>query len=69
MMVDATEDKIEKYSRKMRSLKKEIGKLIYGQEDNIEVIVKALACDGHVLLEGVPGTGKTLTVIGLSNTL
>ena len=40
----------------------EVGKVIVGQNTLIEKLVLALLCDGHVLLEGLPGLAKTLTV-------
>ncbi len=40
----------------------EIGKVVIGQREMIERILIALLCRGHVLLEGVPGLAKTLTV-------
>ena len=42
------------------ALKGEIGKIVVGQADVVEKLVLALLCEGHVLIEGVPGTGKTL---------
>ncbi len=35
-------------------------RVVVGQRDNLELVVLALLCGGHVLLEGVPGTAKTL---------
>lgn len=40
-------------------IRAEIGKVIVGQEDAVELMLTSLLCGGHVLLEGVPGTGKT----------
>lgn len=40
----------------------EVGKVIVGQKELIDRIMIALLCRGHVLLEGVPGLAKTLTV-------
>jgi len=37
-----------------------IEKVIIGKRDEVELIVVAMLCEGHVLLEDVPGTGKTL---------
>src|SRR4028119_2214112 len=42
-------------------VKAEIGKVIVGQEEMIELLIAAILADGHVLLEGVPGVAKTLT--------
>jgi len=43
-------------------IKSELHKVIVGQDDAIEQIVIALLAEGHALIEGVPGTAKTLTV-------
>lgn len=43
-------------------IKNELGKVIVGQEDVIEQILVAILAGGHSLLEGVPGTAKTLMV-------
>jgi MoxR-like ATPase len=40
----------------------EMGKAVVGQEEMVEMLAVALLANGHVLLEGVPGTAKTLTV-------
>lgn len=42
-------------------IKKEIAKVIVGQDKMIELLLVAILADGHVLLEGVPGVAKTLT--------
>ncbi|MFB6075771.1 MAG: AAA family ATPase [Candidatus Aenigmatarchaeota archaeon] len=65
-MAKINKDKIELFSQKMKDLKEEIAKVVYGQENVIETVVKSVACDGHTLLEGVPGTGKTLIILTLS---
>jgi MoxR-like ATPase len=50
-------------------IQREIGKVISGQQDVIEQVIAAVLADGHILLEGVPGLGKTLLVRTLSHTL
>jgi MoxR-like ATPase len=47
-------------------IKTELQKVIVGQDDAIEQILVALLAEGHALIEGVPGTAKTLTVKTLS---
>ncbi len=54
---------------KFSCIKKEIEKVIVGQDDMIEAIVIALFSDGHILLEGYPGLGKTITVKTLSRAI
>jgi len=46
----------------------EMGKAVVGQQEMIRHIVAAFFAAGHVLLEGVPGLGKTLTVLALART-
>ncbi len=41
-------------------IKTEIGKVIVGQDEMVELIISAILSDGHILLEGVPGVAKTL---------
>lgn len=50
-------------------LKREVGKVIVGQERIVDGVLTGLIAGGHVLLEGVPGLGKTLLVRTLSNAL
>jgi len=42
-------------------IRKEIGRIIVGQEQMIDLLITAILADGHVLIEGVPGVAKTLT--------
>ncbi|MFA5061259.1 MAG: MoxR family ATPase [Candidatus Pacearchaeota archaeon] len=46
----------------VEKIKKEVSKVVVGQEEVIHEIIRAILCDGHVLVEGVPGTAKTLLV-------
>src|SRR5918911_551790 len=50
-------------------IKNELQKVIVGQDDPIEQILVALLAEGHALIEGVPGTAKTLTIKTLSRIL
>ncbi len=50
-------------------LRAEVGKVVVGQEALVTGVVIALICRGHVLLEGVPGTAKTLLVRALAAAL
>jgi len=51
------------------SLKQELGKVIVGQDQIVDEVLIAFLCGGHVLLEGVPGLGKTTLVKALASTL
>jgi len=56
-------------AHKYGELKKEISKVIIGQEDVIEKLLIALFCKGHTLLVGVPGLAKTLLVSTIAEVL
>ena len=60
-------DRIASESEYVNSLREEIGRVIVGQHDLIQKLLIAMLSKGHVLLEGVPGLAKTLTVSTLSN--
>jgi MoxR-like ATPase len=64
-----TEQAIESFRNAYAALRAEIGKVVVGQEEIVESTVIALFAGGHVLLEGVPGLGKTLLVRTLSEVL
>ena len=51
---------------KINKLKKEISKVIVGQEEIIGNLINALICESHALLEGVPGIAKTLIIKALA---
>ncbi|WP_456449721.1 AAA family ATPase [Hydrogenimonas sp.] len=50
-------------------IRKEIKKVVVGQDKMIDGLLIGLACDGHILLEGVPGLAKTTTINALSKAL
>lgn len=58
--------KIEYASTFTDRLRKELSKIIVGQEHMINSLLVGLLCNGHVLLEGVPGLAKTLTIKSLA---
>ncbi len=60
---------LEEFRRQFRTLKAEIQKLIVGQDEIIEHTLMAMIAGGHVLLEGVPGLGKTMLVRSISQAL
>lgn len=53
----------------INAIKDEIKKVIIGQVNMIDKLLLGIICDGHVLLEGVPGLAKTLTVKSLAGTI
>jgi MoxR-like ATPase len=54
---------------KVKLIKKEVAKVVVGQEKMIDSLLISLFCDGHILIEGVPGLAKTTTVNALSKAL
>ncbi len=46
----------------LQTVRDRVGQVVVGQENLVERLLLALLCNGHVLLEGVPGVAKTLTV-------
>lgn len=65
----SVEQSIEAFRQDYQQLKAEIGKVIVGHEAIIDGTLSAIFAGGHVLLEGVPGLGKTLLVRTLSQAL
>ena len=56
-------------SAKLLQIKEEVQKVIVGQDEMIDSLLIGLLCEGHILLEGVPGLAKTTTVNTLAKTL
>ncbi|HVM47189.1 MAG TPA: MoxR family ATPase [Candidatus Acidoferrum sp.] len=64
-----TDDQIQQFRQAYAAVHAEIGKVVVGQEAVVEGTLIALFAGGHVLLEGVPGLGKTLLVRTLGEAL
>ena len=54
---------------KIQDIKTEVAKVVVGQDKMIDGLLIALLCDGHILIEGVPGLAKTTTVNALAKAL
>jgi MoxR-like ATPase len=67
--IKAINEKIIKESEFVEKIVKEVSKVIVGQNYMIERLLIGLLSNGHILLEGVPGLAKTLTVSTLSKTI
>lgn len=52
---------LEQLKESVVKIKAEIGKVVVGQPNMVELLIMAILTDGHVLIEGVPGVAKTLT--------
>ena len=55
-------DRIAAQAELVSKIREEVAKVIVGQEKLVDRLILALATDGHILLEGVPGLAKTLSV-------
>ncbi len=53
------EKELKIYQETLQAIQQEIGKVIVGQEEVIQQLLWAMVSDGHALLEGMPGVGKT----------
>jgi len=62
-------EEVEKFRADFQRVVEEIGKVIVGQRNIIEGVLSCLFANGNVLLEGLPGLGKTLTVSTMSDAL
>jgi len=65
--LDRLNVKIAKKSTFVKDLKEGIGKVIVGQDELIDKILISVISNGHILLEGVPGLAKTLTINTVAN--
>ena len=68
MAVDVKQigERVEKESGVLQRIREEVGRIIVGQELLIDRLLMALLCNHHVLIEGVPGLAKTLSVTTLA---
>ncbi len=67
--IQAINEKIQRESAFVEKITSEVGKVIVGQNYMVERLLIGLLCNGHVLLEGVPGLAKTMTVRTLSSVI
>ncbi|HEX5722168.1 MAG TPA: MoxR family ATPase [Acidimicrobiia bacterium] len=59
----------EQFAETMEAARQQVGKVIVGQKELVETVLVAALCEGHVLLEGVPGLGKTKLLATLGKVL
>ncbi len=59
--------KVENHRDRLELVKKEISKAVVGQKEAINAFIEAMLCNGHCLVEGVPGIAKTLLVKTISH--
>ena len=68
-MEHATEQEVINAARDLRTLTEGLNGVLFGQRELIELVVTGVLARGHILLEGLPGLGKTELVKGLSKLL
>ena len=56
-------------AKSLEIIRQQVARVVVGQEELIDRLLLALLCNGHVLLEGVPGVAKTLTVNSLAKAI
>jgi MoxR-like ATPase len=61
-VMEAAEKRVEEFKSLFERMRSEIAKVIVGQEEIVDGVLTAVLANGHCLLEGVPGLGKTLLV-------
>jgi len=66
---ERVEERAERIRETVLTLRAALGRVVVGQRDVVDGLVCGLLADGHVLLEGVPGLGKTLLVRALGRAL
>ncbi|MCC7203499.1 MAG: AAA family ATPase, partial [Phycisphaeraceae bacterium] len=60
---------IERFAQSYQAVREQLAAVIVGQSDIVDGVLTCLFVGGHVLLEGVPGLGKTLLIRTLSQAL
>ncbi len=60
---------LEKFARDLNEARVEVQKYLIGQKEMVELIYCGILCNGHILLEGVPGIAKTLTAKLVARTI
>src|SRR6266498_677279 len=63
------EERVREFRRLFTSIEEEVGRVIVGHRAVVRKILTAFFAGGHVLIEGVPGIGKTLIVRSLAEAL
>ena len=63
------EERVQEFRRTFAAIKAEVGQVVVGQQDPVRKMLTAFFVGGHVLIEGVPGLGKTLMVKSISQAL
>ncbi len=67
--IEEIKEKIQEQSYHWQKLREEVSKVIVGQSGVVDRILMCLACNGHVLLEGVPGLAKTTLIKSIAQAI
>jgi MoxR-like ATPase len=67
--IDIIQERVERESGFVEQIRSEMARVVIGQTYLVDRLIMGLLCDGHVLLEGVPGLAKTLSVKTLASLL
>jgi MoxR-like ATPase len=67
--IEAINARVRRESRFVDAVREEVARVVVGQRYLVDRLLIALLCDGHILIEGVPGLAKTLSVNTLAQTL
>ena len=65
----ASDSDVAEAAKHVRSLRTTLNNVLFGQEELIDLVIAGVLSRGHLLLEGLPGLGKTELVKGLSKAL
>jgi len=66
--VVVTDEELAYATARVARMREEVGRVVIGQAEEVEQVLLAFLAGGHVLIEGVPGLGKTLLVLALART-
>ena len=65
MKNDKVEDKMTEYVQIVEQVKQEVAKVIKGKDEVIDKVLMTILAGGHVLMEDIPGVGKTTLAVAL----
>ncbi len=63
-----TDEELARATQRVVRMREEVSRVVVGQSEEVEQVLLAFLAGGHVLIEGVPGLGKTLLVLALART-
>ncbi|PKN72736.1 MAG: ATPase [Candidatus Cloacimonetes bacterium HGW-Cloacimonetes-3] len=66
MLIEEIQNRVEQSSAVLNDVRREIGKVIVGQQEIIDRLLIGIIANGHILIEGVPGLAKTLIISSLA---